>query len=219
MDYARTRFFDVDVENTGREAFGINKGLVVSKVFTAASIFNVEELSKMDIERVQSHLKELNNFNFSTDDMIKDAIMESSLVLNHVNTHSKLPKINLKEHSVMQQGNTLKKQYALKNILVRRRNNVSNEVIYDIDNEGYIVLPDNILPNEGGINELKDEQDSVTMKAYAVMEWWRHSRISKEDTGIPRYMAFSAWGRILRLVALSHYAYHHQQLLGAYSLN
>ena len=157
MDYARTRFFDVDVENTGREAFGINKGLVVSKVFTAASIFNVEELSKMDIERVQSHLKELNYFNFSTDDMIKDAIMESSLVLNHVNTHSKLPKINLKEHSVMQQGNTLKKQYALKNILVRRRNNVSNEVIYDIDNEGYIVLPDNILPNEEGINKLKDE--------------------------------------------------------------
>ena len=40
------------------------------------------------------------------------------------------------------------------------------------------------------------------MKAYAVMEWWRHSSSSNEDTGIPRYMTFSVWGRILKLVAL-----------------
>ena len=99
----------VVVENTGRGTFGINKGLVATKSFIAASVFNVEELSKMDIEQVQSHLKELHNFNLITDDMIKDAIRESSLVLNNAKTHSKLPEINLKENSVMQKGNTLKK--------------------------------------------------------------------------------------------------------------
>ena len=202
MDYARTRFVDVDVENTGRGAFGINKGLVATKAFTAATVFNVEELSKMDIEQVQSHLKELKHFNFIDGDMIKDAIRESSLVLNHARIHSKLPEINLKDHSVMQKGNALKKQYALKNILGRIRNAVSNIAIDDEDNEGYIVLSNNILPNEEGINELKDEQDSVTTKAYDVMEWWRHSGSSNEDTGIPRYVTFSAWGRILKLVAL-----------------
>ena len=102
----------------------------------------------------------------------------------------------------MQKGNSSNNQYALKNIVQRRRNTVSNEAIDIDDDEGYIVLPNNILPNEEGINELKDEQDSVTTKVYAVMEWWRYSGSSNEDTGIPRYVTFSAWGRILKLVAL-----------------
>ena len=156
----------------------------------------------MDIEQVQSHSNKMKYFNCINDDIINDAIRESSLVLNHARIHSKLPEINLKDHSVMQKGNALKKQYALKNILGRRRNAVSNIAIDDEDNEGYIVLPNNILPNEEGMNELKDEQDSVTTKAYGVMEWWRYSGSINKNTGIPRYMMFSAWGRILKLVAL-----------------
>ena len=203
LDYARARFVDVDTVNRGRGSFGINKGLKATKAFTAATIFNPEVLVKKDIDEVKSYLSALINFDFVTKDMINDAIMESDTVLNHARRHATLPDIDLKDHSTMQKGNTLKKKVALRNILARRRREV---VVVDtelnVDGEGYTQLPDGILPDEPGIEDLQNEAHHTTKKAYAIMEWWRCSGNDIVDTSVPRFKAFPAWGALLKLISL-----------------
>ena len=50
IDYARKIFVDVDVENTGRGAYAINKGLQATKAFTTASVFDPTLLCKMSLD-------------------------------------------------------------------------------------------------------------------------------------------------------------------------
>ena len=52
LEYAIKRFIDVEVENTGRGAFAINKGLQATKAFTGATIFNPQVIVTMDREHV-----------------------------------------------------------------------------------------------------------------------------------------------------------------------
>ena len=91
----------------------------------------------------------------------------------------------------MQKSHTTKKKLALERILARRRSEKIADDQENIFNDvGYIQLPDGILPDAIGMNELKDEQPSVTKKAYAIMEWWRCTGSTNADTGMPRYKAF-----------------------------
>ena len=71
----------------------------------------------MDTEHVISHLKALLHFDFVTEDMVDDAILECDLVLNHANQHPNLPDICGKDHSTMQKTNVIKKKLTLKRIL------------------------------------------------------------------------------------------------------
>ena len=64
LAYAKRRF--VDVENRGRGAFAINKGLKATQAVTTAAIFNPEELAKMILDEVKLYLQELVNFYFVT---------------------------------------------------------------------------------------------------------------------------------------------------------
>jgi len=34
------------------------------------------------------------------------------------------------------------------------------------------------------------------------MEWWRCTGAGNSDTGVPRFKAFPAWGRLLKLISL-----------------
>ena len=80
----------------------------------------------------------------------------------------------------MQKGVFLKKVALQRIIEIRRRNKVldleQEEKDDDNDNEGLIQIPNGILPDKHGVNELKDEQHGVNKKAYATMEWWRCTR-------------------------------------------
>ena len=203
LEYAKKRFIDVEVENTGRGAFAINKGLQATKAFNGATIFNPEVIATMDTEHVISHLKALLHFDFVTEDMVDDAILECDLVLNHAKQHPNLPDVCVKDHSTMQKTNVIKKKLALKRILARRRREkIIDELENVFNDEGYVQLPNGILPNEIGVNELRSEQPHVTKKAYAIMEWWRCTGTNNADTGIPRYKAFPSWGRLIKLIAL-----------------
>ena len=203
LDYARARFVDVDTVNTGRGSFGINKGLKATKAFTAATIFNPEILAKKGIDEVKSYLNELINFDFVTKDMIDDAILEADVVLNHARMHATLPDIDLKDHSTMQKGNSLKKKVALKNILARRRGEqIEVDEVLEVDDGGYAQFPEGILPDEPGIDDLRSETHHVTKKAYAIMEWWRRSGNKIADTAVPRFKAFPAWGALIQLISL-----------------
>ena len=71
----------------------------------------------------------------------------------------------------MQKPHTTRKKLALERILARRRSEKIDDDQENIFNdEGYIQLPDGILPDVIGVNELKDEQHSVTKETYAIME-------------------------------------------------
>lgn len=50
LKYENKRFVDVEVENTERGAFAINKGLKATKAFTGATIFNPQVIATMDRE-------------------------------------------------------------------------------------------------------------------------------------------------------------------------
>ena len=203
LEYAMKRFIDVKVENTGKGAFAINKGLQATKAFTGATIFNPQVIATMDREQVISYLKALLHFDFVTEDMVNDAILECDLVLNHAKQNPNLPDICVKDHSTMQKANSIKKKLALKRILARRRREkIIDELENVFNDEGYVQLPDGILPNEVGVNELRSEQPHVTKKAYAIMEWWRCTGANNADTGLPRYKAFPSWGRLIKLIAL-----------------
>ena len=56
LEYAKQRFIDVDVNNTKREAYAINKGLQTTKAFTGASVFDPTEMSTMIVEEIKAHL-------------------------------------------------------------------------------------------------------------------------------------------------------------------
>ena len=175
-------------------------GLKATKAFTAATIFNPEILSRKDLDQVKSYLNELRHFDFVTDEMINDAILEADIVLNHARNHPILPDIVICDHSTMQKANTVKKRRALKNILSRRRKESIEVEEEDKENAGYVQLPDGILPDEA--DDLRSEQENVTKKAYAIMEWWRCTGNTSADTALPRYTAFPAWGHLLKLIAL-----------------
>ena len=97
--------------------------------------------------------------------------MESYLVLNHAKTYPYLPEINVSDHSIMQKGNILNKKAVLQRILVRRRKEIVIEMqLEEGHGEGYAQLPDGIFPDEHGVNELKDEQHGVSIRAYSIME-------------------------------------------------
>ena len=103
----------------------------------------------------------------------------------------------------MQESHTTKKKLALERILSRRRSEkITNDQENIFNDEGYIQLSNGILPNVIGVNELKDEQPSVTKNAYAIMEWWRCTGSTNADTGMPRYKAFPSWGKLLKLISL-----------------
>ena len=51
--------------------------------------------------------------------MVNDAILEADIVLNHARKYAILPDISIKDHSIMQKDNIIKKRRALRNILSR----------------------------------------------------------------------------------------------------
>ena len=102
LDYAKTRFIDLNVENKGRGAYEISEGLHATHAFTAAGIFNPEELARKDLDQVISHLNELEIFEFVTKEMVDNAVMEAYCVLNHTRSHSKLLNININHHEIVQ---------------------------------------------------------------------------------------------------------------------
>ena len=108
-DYARKRFVDIDVENTGRGAYAINEGLQATKAFTAASVFDSAHLCQMSIDKVKANIKLLINFNFIAQDMIDGAMKDTSIytytVMNKV-----LPEINMMNHKITMKMNKVKKR-------------------------------------------------------------------------------------------------------------
>ena len=56
LQYAQKQFIDLDIENTGRRAFTINKGLQATKAFTSATIFNFQVIASMDQQQVNLYL-------------------------------------------------------------------------------------------------------------------------------------------------------------------
>ena len=80
---------------------------------------------------------------------------------------------------------------ALQCILAMRRREKIAELDPEENNDAdYVQLPNGILPNEDGVNQLKDEQHGATKQIYAIMEWWRCTDGKNTDTGMPRFKAF-----------------------------
>ena len=122
LDYTKKIFVDVNIDNSGRCTFDINKGLHGTKAFTAVGVFNPEIFTKMDLDTEKSHLYQLEMFECFTKEIIDNAFLEAGCVLNHTRSHSELPDVNIKHHAIIQKGNVEKKKIALQHILKRRRN-------------------------------------------------------------------------------------------------
>ena len=73
--------------------------------------------------------------------------------------------------SAMQKANFIKKKLALKRALARRRRRTTiDEVENEFNDEGHTQIPNVILPNEFGKNEIRSEQPRVTKKSCAIMK-------------------------------------------------
>ena len=83
LEHANKRFIDVEVENTGRGEFSINKGLQATKKITGTTTFNPEVITTMDRDQMTSYLKYLLYFHFVIKEMVNDAILECDLVFNY----------------------------------------------------------------------------------------------------------------------------------------
>ena len=68
-----------------------------------------------------SDLKSLLYFDFVTEDIDNDAILECDLALNHTKKHPNLLDACVKDHYTIQKENIIKKKLALKRIITRRR--------------------------------------------------------------------------------------------------
>ena len=145
----------------------------------------------MDREQFISHLKALSNFDFVTEDMVNDVILEYDLALNHANQRPNLPYACVTDHSTIQKANIIKKTLSLKRILARRRREkIIDEVENVFNNEGHAQLPNSVLPNEIGVNKLRSDQPPVTKKSHAIIEWWRCAGSKNAGTCLPRCKAF-----------------------------
>ena len=204
IEYARKRFVDVDVVNTGRGSYEVNKGLQVSTAFIGASVFDPTILCKMSVDEVKAHLKSLKHFNFVTNEMIDDAINDAEYVHAYVLRNNTLPQINIHDHRIMMKMNEVKKDKAMRRILNRRRGDKEAEndnVALEVEEEGFVQLPDGILPNSAEV--LRSESSKVNMKAYSIMEWWRlTTNLESADIGTPRFKLYNSWGKLLSMISL-----------------
>ena len=121
-----------------------------------------------------SHLKGLLHFDFVTEEIVNDSILECELLLNHTKQCLNLLDMRSKDHSTMKNANVIKKKLVLKRVLARRKSEeVAEDIKYVFNDEGHVQLSNGILPNEIGVHELRSEQSHVTKNAHAIMEWWR----------------------------------------------
>ena len=194
----------MDVVNTGRGSYEVNKGLQASTAFIGASVFDPTILCKMSVDEVKAHLKSLKHFNFVTNEMIDDAINDAEYVHAYVLRNNTLPKINIHDHRIMMKMNEVKKDKAMRRILNRRRGDKEAEndnVALEVEEEGFVQLPDGILPNSAEV--LRSESSKVNMKAYSIMEWWRlTTNLESADIGTPRFKLCNSWGKLLSMISL-----------------
>ena len=122
IDYAKPRFIDTDVVNTGRGCHKINKGLTATEAFSGASVFDPTQLKDMSIAEVHMHLQRLSNFALVSQELIDEAKKDVSQVLAFAKNHSNLPNINIKVSRIMMKLNILKKNNHPKRIIQRRMN-------------------------------------------------------------------------------------------------
>ena len=170
LDYAKKRFFDLDEINIGRGAYAINKCLLATKAFHAASVFDPSQLKDMDMGKIIGSLHALKYFDFVTEEMIDGAVGDAEIVSRYVKRNFDLPHKHIHDHRVMMKLNEVKKKRAFRRIMQRRRNDIiSKQVIEEEDNEGFEHLPDNILPQ--GVEFLRKYSVAVNKKAYTIMEW------------------------------------------------
>ena len=67
-------------------------------------------------------------------------------------------------------------------------------------NASCVRLPDGIMSDEA--DSLRTQLENVTKKVYSIMDKWRCTGNTSADTTLQRYRAFSAWGPLLKLIAL-----------------
>jgi hypothetical protein len=149
------------------------------------SVFGDAGSALTTLEEFVAHVKQCKEFDFLTDEEIKNAVDEAEAVWNHMKRHATLPPINLRDHRTMQKGSVLKKIHALKRIKQQRRAFMIAEASGALDavgavggGNGDVNVGDGVEPPDVLIemkrkyklvNELLEDQHGINVAAYGVM--------------------------------------------------
>ena len=208
LKYYRDRFMDLDRVAAGHGQKAVNSGLLATKAYLAAELFHPTVLAKLasednGTEKVMILLQQLLHFPFVTKEDLDALLREAPAFIRHAIANPTLPAVVVRDEVIMQKGSVGKKVAALKRIKRRRHADAvraCNECETDDDDDAaspWGGVPNTLPPSLEG---LREEVPRINAVAYGVMEYWR--RDVDASSGLARFEAFPAWGKLLRKIAL-----------------